>query len=132
MKKLKSLPVILLLSMMGVGLASVIPFGIILYHTMHDAEQDKLIQISNAALKPIVNLAINSVNGANKMKLRNKDAQNLYTSAGLLYVHIKGMSKATPASAFAGAYPPREIEYEFRLDDKDAVSAISYREPIFF
>ncbi len=118
MNKLKSLPVILLLSMMGVGLASVIPFGIILYHTMHDAEQDKLIQISNAALKPIINLAINSVNGANKMKLRNKDAQNLYDSAGLLYLHIKGMSKATPASAFAGAYPPREIEYKVRLDEK--------------
>jgi len=119
MNQLKSLSAILLISMMGVGLATVIPLAFVLYSTMQQAEQDKLIQISNAALKPIANLAVRSVNGANKMKLRNKDALGLYESAGLLYLHIKGMSKASAATAFAAAQPPREIEYTYRLDKSD-------------
>ena len=113
MMKAKSLSTILMLSMIIVGAATVLPMGIFLYYTMHDAETEKLIQISDAALKPIENLAVKSVNGANLMKLKNKDALNLYASAGLLYLDIKGMSKAKAASAFAGAQKPRSIEYSF-------------------
>jgi len=119
MNKFKGLSYILLFSMMGISFATVVPLSIVLYNTMHDAEEDKLIQISNASLKPVVNLSVRSVNGANKMKLRNKDAQNLYESAGLLYLHIKGMSEATSASVFVAAQSPREIEYEYRLSKDD-------------
>lgn len=113
MNKLKDLGVILLLSMISVGVATAISMAVFLYQTILEAEQEKLEQISEAVLKPIVNLATLGVNGANQMKLRNHDAQNLYASAGLLYIHIEGLSKATPATAFAAAMEARPIEHEY-------------------
>ena len=97
MNKLFQIGNILLLSFMGFALVIVLSLSWVLYSSMYNAERDKLIQISEASLKPIVNLATRSVNGANKMKLRNKDAQSLYASSGLLYLKIEGMSKASPA-----------------------------------
>lgn len=116
MNKLFQIGNILLLSFMGFALVIVLSLSWVLYSSMYNAEGDKLIQISEASLKPIVNLATRSVNGANKMKLRNKDAQSLYASSGLLYLKIEGMSKASPASAFAKAQPPRAMEYEYRAE----------------
>jgi hypothetical protein len=94
MSQVRNLGIILLLSMMGVGVITTISMAVFLYQTVLDAEQEKLVQISEASLKPIVNLAVQAVNGANQMKLKNADAQSLYASAGLLYLHIKGISKA--------------------------------------
>lgn len=118
---------ILLVSFLGFAVVIVLSLSVVLYEQMYQAEQDKLIQISQASLKPIVNLATRSVNGANIMKLKNKDAVSLYSTTGLLYLDIHGMSKATPASAFSSAQDPREINYQYTsnqdVDYQDSISA---------
>lgn len=112
---------ILLVSFISFAIVIVASLSVVLYNSMYQAEQDKLIKISFAKLNPITNLATRSVNGANIMKLRNNDAESLYKSSGLLYLQIKGMSKAIPASVFAGAQEPREVEYEYSDDSKTLI-----------
>jgi methyl-accepting chemotaxis protein len=117
MNKLYQISNILLVLFISFALVIVASLSVVLYNSMYEAERDKLIQISYASLNPIANLATRSVNGANIMKLRNNDAESLYDSSGVLYLHIKGMSKATPATVFAEAQDPREIEYEYKEDN---------------
>jgi methyl-accepting chemotaxis protein len=105
---------IFLFALVGVAFITTLPMGFVLYQNAYQAEREKLIQISLAALKPISNLATRSINGANIMKLRNKDAENLYMSASPLYLHIQGMSKAS--AAFTGPQPSREVKYTYQLD----------------
>jgi len=120
MNSFRRLGNILLLSFLIVTFATVLPLGLVLYNTMYQAEQDKIIQIANAALRPVSSLTTRSVNGANKMKLRNKNAQDLYVSAGVLYLSVLGNSKAIPASTFMAAQPPRELKYEYWDDNDDS------------
>lgn len=114
-----SLGVALLFGMIGIGLISLLIFSGVLYSTQTNAEREKLLHTSEAVMHPIANLATRGVNGANAMKLRGKDAQALYRASGLKYLHISGMSKAMPASAFASAQPPKAIEYSFVGKNED-------------
>ena len=108
-----SLYVAIIFGMMVVGLISAIGFSAMMYLFISDAEMERLDATSQAALNPIINLATRSVNGANVMKLRNKDATSLYQSTGALYVSITGMSKKSPKTAFSAAQPPRPVNYSF-------------------
>ena len=114
-----SLGMALLLGMMVVGLVSLLVFSGMLYSTQSKAEQKQLTRASEAVMLPLANLATRGINGGNVMKLRGKDAQALYQASGLKYLHISGMSKAMPASAFAPARPPMAIEHSFVGENED-------------
>ncbi len=119
MKLRPKLSYILLLSLMGVAFVTALPLGVILYSSLEEAEQEKLIQTSEAALNPIISLATRSINGANIMKLRNSDAENLYSSAKPLYLHVEGMSKSFEANAFSEARPPQKIVHTYQEQEND-------------
>lgn len=108
---------ILLLALTGVACITAMLLSVILYTNLYEAEKEKLIQVSQSVLKPIESLAIRSIDGANIMKLRNNDAQDLYVTTNLMYLRIEGTSKASEATAFIGAQPPRKIEFDYRAPD---------------
>ncbi|MCF6280955.1 MAG: methyl-accepting chemotaxis protein [Candidatus Polarisedimenticolaceae bacterium] len=115
-----SLRSVMLLGMLAVGLVSLIVFSVLLYSVQTNGERDQLINISDAVMHPIANLATRGINGGNVMKLRGADAQALYKSSGLKYLSIDGMSKAMPKTAFAGAMPPKPVTYSFIGENEDA------------
>ena len=80
---------------------------------MLEAEKTKLFETAKATLKPIVDLASKSINGANTMKLRNAYAENLYESSELLYLEIEGMSKQVQANDFAPSQAPKKISHVY-------------------
>lgn len=115
----KSLLTTIIIGMMGVGFISALGFSLVLFLTTTEKEIEQLQATAEVALKPVTNLATRGVNGANKMKLKNKDAMSLYQSAGVLYLEISGTSKQTPKTAFAAAQPPRPIKYSYTSKDVD-------------
>lgn len=119
----KSLLLTLIVGMMSVGVITSIGFSLVLFQITSSGEIEQLKATSQAALSPIINLATRSVNGANLMKLKNKDAQSLYNSTGLLFLEIKGTSEKTPKTTFSAEQPPRPIQYEFIAEgvDRDAI-----------
>lgn len=125
----QSLLTTIIVGMMGVGLISAIGFSLVLFQNTSESEVTQLEATSTAALKPIINLATRSVNGANLMKLRNKDAESLYHSSGALFVEVSGTSKKTPKSAFAAEQPPRPINYSFISNevDKNKIKSVAAR-----
>lgn len=64
-----------------------------------------LTENADVSRRPLINLATRSVNGANVMKLGNRDAQALYESAGALYLAIEGTTQGSPKTAFSDAIP---------------------------
>ncbi len=87
-----------------------------------DSEQGHLYEKARISLEPVIGLASRSVNGANLMKLRSKDAQALYeVNPDLLWLEMKGMSQKRAATPFSAEQPPREIAHQFQRSGEEGV-----------
>jgi hypothetical protein len=72
------------------GMLGLLSFSYVLYEVKSEASVTLLIETSLAVLCPIMKLTTRGINGANEKKLRDQDAQLMYTSSGVLYLHISG------------------------------------------
>ena len=114
-----SILVVVVLSMFATGLSW--------YINEMKLKEDQVVEKSLISLQPIITLATRNIEGGNLMKLRNRDAQDLYkTNAGLLIANLKGTSAGTPKSDFSDAIPPSPIEYQYMKEglDKAFVSRV--------
>jgi methyl-accepting chemotaxis protein len=108
-----------LFGMLALGLVIALAYSLLLYQTHSRYAHEELRHIAEAVMRPIATLATKGVDGGNVMKLRNRDALELYESSGLLYLHIRGTSKGSPKTAFAEALPPQPVDYEFVAQGRD-------------
>ncbi|MBT5550945.1 MAG: methyl-accepting chemotaxis protein [Nitrospina sp.] len=108
-----SILVVVVLSMLSTGLGW--------YFNEMQLKEDQIIEKSLISLQPIITLATRNVEGGNLMKLRNRDAQDLYkTNSGLLFVKMVGTSAGAPATDFSDAIPPTSVEYQYAKEGADA------------
>jgi methyl-accepting chemotaxis protein len=112
----------LIVSIVGLVLASQAVVGVLQYRELADAKREEIRNVVEAVVQPIVNLAASGVEGGNLMILQNSEAKSLYLASKVKYLRISGMSAGADKTDFSEAIPPQRIEHEF-IDDKDARAA---------
>lgn len=105
--------IVVVLSMLSTGLGW--------YFNELQIKEDQLVERNLISLQPIITLATRNVEGGNLMKLKNRDAQDLYnTNPTLLLAKMEGTSAGSPATDFSDVIPPAFIEYLYVKNGIDA------------
>ncbi|MDH4190319.1 MAG: methyl-accepting chemotaxis protein [Betaproteobacteria bacterium] len=123
MSNLSSIKTTLIVSIIGVVLASQAISGVMQYRELANAQREEIRRLVEAVLQPSINLAASGVDGGNSMILQNDEALSLYAASKVKYLRISGMSAGAAKTEITEAIPPQKIEYEFS-DVKDVRAAL--------
>lgn len=115
--KMSSVRFLVIASILVVLVISMFATGMIWYVNEIKLKENQVVEKSLISLQPIITLVNRNVEGGNLMKLKNRDAHDLYTTnLSLLIADIDGTSVGSPATDFSEAIPPSRVQYRYIRD----------------